>query len=179
MNEKRKGYFSLLQKIFALAHPPVHSLKQEGAIFMEKYDSRMAHRVWNRVWAEPDTESCGHLLMCEAQALADYTKLQRQFPELKQPAEDIAHHIACLRGIKFLKEGLRPAPVTTKPREEPLDTALRRCYAGSLKAAGEYTALSEDPEYGCVYVQLAAAKRRHCRILLEIIGRTDKAYTRK
>lgn len=146
---------------------------------MEKYDSRMAHRVWNRVWAEPETESCGHMMMGEAQALADYTKLQRQFPELKPLAEDIRHHIGCLRGIRFLKDGVRPAPIAAKAREEPADTALRRCYAQSLKAAGEYAALAEDPEYGCIYAQLADTKRLHCRILLEIIGRTDKAYTRK
>jgi len=146
---------------------------------MEKYDSRMAHRVWDRVWAEPETEHCGHLMMCEAQALADYTKLQRLFPEMKPLAQDIGQHIACLRGIKFLKDGLRPAPVSAKAREEPLDTTLRRCYAGSLKAAGEYAALSEDPEYGCVYSQLADAKHRHCRILLELLGRTEKPHNRK
>ena len=146
---------------------------------MEKYDSRMAHRVWSRVWAEPEPENCGHLMMGEAQAFADYTKLQRHFPEMKALAEDIGHHIACLRGIKFLKDGFRPGPVTAKAKEEPLDTALRRCYAGSLKAAGEYTALAEDPEYGCIYAQLADAKRRHCRILLELLGRADKPQPRK
>ena len=114
---------------------------------MEKYDSRMAHRVWERVWAEPETENCGHLMMREAQALADYTKLQRQFPELKQPAQEIRQHIACLRGIKFLKDGQHPAPVSAKGREEPLDTALRRCYALSLKTAGEYDALVQEDTY--------------------------------
>ena len=117
--------------------------------------------------------------MCEAQALADYTKLQRQFPEMKLLAQDIRQHLACLRGIKFLKDGQRPAPVTAKTREEPLDTTLRRCYAGSLKAAGEYAALSEDPEYGCVYTQLADAKRRHCRFLLELLGKADKVSPHK
>ena len=146
---------------------------------MEKYDSRMAHRVWDRVWAEPETESCGHLMMGEAQALADYTKLQRHFPELKPLAEDIRQHMACLRGIRFLKDGLRPAPVTAKAKEEPLAATLRRCYALSIKAAGEYTALAEDPEYGCVYSQLADAKHRHCRILLELLGRTEKPHNRK
>lgn len=146
---------------------------------MEKYDSRMARRVWERVWAEPEGEISGHLMMGEAQTLADYTKLQRRFPEMKPLAEDIRRHIACLRGIRFLKEGSRPDLVSAKAKEEPADTALRRCYAHSLKIAGEYAALAEDPEFGCIYSQLTATKRRHCRILLELLGREDKAYLHK
>lgn len=147
---------------------------------MEKYDPRMAQRVWNRVWAEtePPKGEPGHLMMCEAQALADYTKLQRHFPGLKALAEDIGHHIACLRGMRYLKEGRRPDPIFAKPREELADTALRRCYVQSLKTAGEYASLSGDPEFGCIYAQLADAKRRHCRVLLEVLGRTEKPHTR-
>ena len=148
---------------------------------MEKYDSRMAHRVWSRVWAEaePPKGEPGHLMMCEAQALADYTKLQRQFPETKALAEDIGHHLACLRGIRYLREGRRPEPITAKVRDELADTSLRRCYVQSLKSAGEYASLSDDPEFGCIYTQLADTKRRHCRILLELLGKTDKPYPRK
>lgn len=147
---------------------------------MEKYDPRMAQRVWNRVWAEPEQqrqESGGFLLM-EAQALADYTKQQRQFPEMKELAEDIRRHIACLRGIRYLKEGRRPEPIAVKARDELADTALRRCYVQSLKGAAVYAAQAEDPEYGCIYAQLADTKHRHCRILLEILGRLEKPHTR-
>ena len=148
---------------------------------MEKYDSRMAHRVWSRVWAEPEQplQGPGHLMLCEAQAFADYTKLQKQFPEMKALSADIRHHIACLRGIRYLKDGQRPEPIAVKPREEAVDTTLRRCYAQSLKAAADYTSQAEDEEYGCIFAQLADAKRRHCRILLEILGRTDKPNPHK
>ena len=146
---------------------------------MEKYDSGMARRVWDRVWAEPEAGDRGHMMMREAQALADYTKLQRQIPELKLLTRDTRRHLACLRGIKLLKDGHFPAPVAMKAKEEPLETALRRCYALSLKAAGEYETLSEDPEYGCVYAQLADTKRRHCRLLLELFGREDRVYLHK
>ena len=148
---------------------------------MEKYDPQMAQRVWNRVWTEPEpaAEADGHFMMAEVQALADYTSLLRRFPEIKPLAEDIRHHIACLRGIRFLKDGSRPKPVSGKPRQETEETTLRRCYAQSLKTAAEYAARSEDPEYGCVYAQLAESKRRHCRILLQVIGNADRTYIRK
>ena len=148
---------------------------------MEKYDSRMAQRVWNRVWAEPEQprQGPGALLLLEAQALADYTKLQKHFPEMKTLSEDMRQHIACLRGIRFLKDGHRPEPITIKPREETAETTLRRCYVQSLKAASEYGAQAEDPEYGCIYSQLADTKRRHCRTLLELLGRGDKTNPRK
>ena len=143
---------------------------------MEKYSSQMAQRVWNRVWSEtePPKGEPGHLMMREAQALADYTKLQKTYPEIKALAEDIRQHIACLRGIRYWKEGHRPAPLAMKPHGDPAEAALRRCYVQSLKTAGEYADLSEDPEFGCIYSQLADTKRRHCRILLARIGNMDK-----
>ena len=147
---------------------------------MEKYDSRMAQRVWERVRSEPETEkSWGHLMMAEAQALGNYTVLQGHFPEMKPLTRDIRQHIACLRGIRFLKEGQRCDPVTVKATDEPQETMLRRCYGLSLRLAGEYDALAADPEFGCVCAQLAETKRRHCKALLSILGNAERLSPRK
>ena len=147
---------------------------------MENYDSRMAQRVWERVRSEPERENtCGHMMMAEVRALADYTRLQRLFPEMKALTQDVRQHIACLRGIRFLKEGQRCDPVTVKAADEAPDIALRRCYGLSLRLAGEYSALAEDPEFGCVYAQLSETKRRHCKALLSILGTPDRLSPRK
>ena len=143
---------------------------------MEKYDSQMAKRVWDRVYKEPEQprEAPGHLMMCEAQILADYTRLQRRFPEMKTLAEDTRKSIACLRGIRYLQEGRLPETLPLKQKEDPADIVLRRCYMLSAKTAAELSSRAEDPEYGCIYTQMADIKRRHCRILLELLGTPER-----
>ena len=139
---------------------------------MEKYDSQLAQRVWNRVLAEPETprKEPGHLYMQEARILADYTKLLPRFPAMKPLLADTRRHMNCLRGIRYLKDGARPDPISIKPREETDDITLRRCYGQCVKAAAACRALADDPEYGICFASMAEDHCRHCRSLLELIG---------
>ncbi len=140
---------------------------------MENYDSRMAQRVWNRVWEQPQAsgEGLGSLLLEESQALADYTRLSGKYPELKPLAAECRRSIACLRGLITLTQGRPPAPMPVKPGQEALPALLRRCCHQSLKAVKICEGRASDPEFGCIFTQLAEIRRRHSRVLLELMGK--------
>ncbi len=143
---------------------------------METYDPRVARRVWDRVWAQPeqDREGLGAFILREGQTAADCTKLARRCPEAKSLAEETGKILACLRGLQQLQGGRRPAPISTKNREEPVKTVLQRCIFQCLKAVQIYESRSRDPEFGCIYAQLAQTKEKHCRLLLELLGRLEE-----
>ncbi len=140
---------------------------------MEKYDSRMAHRVWSRVWGEQQesVKPLQQLLLAETQAASDFGRLQRRFPEMKPLWEQTLKNIHCLRGILFITAGTRPAPIPLKAAEEPADILLRKCVGRCLKTAADYDSVANDPEYGCIFTQLAEEKRQLCRRLLELAGK--------
>ncbi len=141
---------------------------------MEHYDSQKARQVWQRVWGEQQevARPLQQLLLAEMQTASDFGRLQRRFPEMKPLLAQSRKSIDCLRGILLLTAGTRPAPSALKAKEEPVDILLRRCIGQCLKAAADYAAHANDPEYGCIFAQLAEQKRQHCRRLLELIGAT-------
>lgn len=147
---------------------------------MERNDHTAEERVWRRVRGEEvsDQPELGlpGLIAGEMSAAAAYEALAGRFTGadaqlLRQMAREERSHEAALRGMQFLISGARPAVKIGPQAQEPVERALRRCYAGEMKSLAAYEARSHDREYGQVFASLAAQEREHCRRVLELLGR--------
>ena len=164
---------------------------------METIDPKKAARVWARVQGElpreqtdatippeapPPEQNLAAISAMIAGELADaaaYLQLSRSFTgkdaaALRQLGEEERAHAACLKGICFLIAGASPNTPIPPVSPAPLEASLRRCYGREIKSLARYEARTADPTFGPVFSDLAAQERRHCRILLEIIGRWVK-----
>ena len=146
---------------------------------METFDSAKAARVWQRVRGEgeePNRQQGLLQLISEEQSdAAQYLALSRRVrgkqTHLLQKMHEEAHaSAAVLRGIYSLLTGAHPASAVLPPHQGNREAVLRRCYVGSVRRLGEYEARSADPEYGCVYAELAAETRERCFRILTLLG---------
>lgn len=152
---------------------------------MSNYDHRMEERVWKRVRSEqqqepearsPASELLG-LIQAEQMAAASYLALARRMgPKegalLQKMAREEQSHARCLRGIYIQITGNRPTVQPPKLGNDPIETALRKSYAGELKSIAAYQSRSTDPEYGQVFASMAKQEREHSRAVLELLGNT-------
>lgn len=146
---------------------------------MERNYNAAEERVWRRVRGEetadqPDLGLPG-LIAGEMTAGAAYQALAGRFTgreaeTLRRMAQEEQSHEAALRGMHFLVAGEHPTVKIGPQAREPLETALRRCYAGEMKSVAAYESRSHDREYGHVFASLAAQEREHCRRVLELLG---------
>lgn len=149
---------------------------------MANYDRSMESRVWKRVRSDQSPEggtSAGELLgliQAEQMAAANYLALARRMGPAGAPLQTIARqeqrHARCLRGIYIQITGTRPAVQPPKPENTPIETALRKSYAGELQSMAAYRARTADPEYGHVFASLAEQETEHSAVLLELLGNT-------
>lgn len=150
---------------------------------MENYNAEMAERVWKRVRGEQDAElpqmGLQGLAAAEWAEAAVYLMLSRQLQGhekamLRQLFEEERSHASCLKGMYLLSTGTPMSLRTPPPVPETPELALRKCYARTLKALKEYESRIEHPEYGHVFRQLAEEERRHCMMILELVGRIKR-----
>ena len=156
---------------------------------MSVYDPQKAARVWQRVQAaqpvhpaedHPNREdNLKELIMNEWEAAATYARLARQLLQkegavLQRLSREEHAHGACLRGMYNLRTGEKCPVHTPRPRQEPTEITLRRCYGLEMRSLKEYEAKSADPEYGHVFARLADQEREHCMALLGVIGSLEK-----
>ena len=150
---------------------------------MKPYDPQMAARVWKRVQAQPeekllpqkDPQQLLGMIAQERTAATGYLALSRRCQGrpsllLRQLFQEEQAHAACLKGIYTLLTGQHPALHQVQPVQEPVTTALRRCYGAQMRSLAQYEQWSSDPEYGQVFARIAAQEREHCRIILELLG---------
>ena len=146
---------------------------------MENYDAEMAARVWKRVRGEADAEpprmGIQGLAAAEWAESAVYLMLSRQLQGrekavLRQLFEEERTHADCLKGMHLLTTGKPLALRTPPPSPETPELALRKCYARTLRALKEYESRQDDPEYGHVFRHLAEEERKHCTVILELVG---------
>lgn len=150
---------------------------------MENYNPEMETRVWKRVRGEaceeqPQTGVQG-LAAAELAESAVYLMLSRQLQGhekamLRQLFEAERNHACCLKGIYLLTTGTPLSLRTPPPVPETPDLALRKCYARTLQALNEYESRRDHPEYGHVFRQLAEDERKHCMMILELVGRIKR-----
>ena len=146
---------------------------------MEKIDEEKARQVWQRVQSTaPGTareQGLGELIAQEWTTAATYLLLSRQLQGrtagiLRTVHQQEMANVACLKGIYTLLTGSRPAIRAVPPAPEAPENALRRCYGQEMQSLARYESRSSDPEFGQVFSRLAAQKREHCRLVLEILG---------
>ena len=148
-----------------------------------EYDRNSEERVWRRVRgeetapAQPDLGLPG-LIAGEMQAGAGYQALAGRFSGreaelLRQMAREERSHEAALRGMHFLVTGEHPAVKIGPQTREPLETALRRCYAGEMRSIAAYESRSHDREYSHVFASMAAQEREHSRQVLALLSTLD------
>ena len=144
---------------------------------MEKIDPQVASRVWQRVRGDGKPEEnvgIQTMVAWEKETEAILLWLSKRLPEkgyaLQQMIADTRRHIACLQGIRQLS-GEKPGVYTTGklPSTDP-SALLRRCYGQCLRVGAKYAQRAEDDQYGCVFSDMARTKRRHCALILEILG---------
>ena len=150
---------------------------------MEQYDGSLADRVWQRVrgesGGEPPKPGLRALAAAEAREAAILRMLSGQIQGqdrtlLRDMAEAEQNHAACLGGIHFFTTGTQPGLRQISVPVEAPETALRKCYGRKLRALREYESRISDPEYGHVFAELARQERRHCAVILEIVGRRKR-----
>lgn len=146
---------------------------------METYDARKAARVWQRVQgAETGKVDAPTLLSMITQEWEDggiYLNLSRQVQGtyraiLYKMFLEEQTHSACLKGIYTLLTGSHPKVRPQTPNREPVRVTLRRCYGREMRALARYEAMGNDPEYGQVFLRLAAQEREHCKTILQLLG---------
>ena len=91
-------------------------------------------------------------------------QLARKLYELEQANR------ACLRGIALLSGAGADSTKPWVPGKGDEKGQLMRCYHRTQHSQAEYMARSLDPEYGCVYRELALRQERQCALLAELLG---------
>ena len=85
-------------------------------------------------------------------------------------AREAAEEVAALRGIHWLSTG---KSLPRKPLPAPGGNArelLRLCYFQCLKAQGEYTARTLEPQFGGIFQSLARQNQARCLALARLLG---------
>ena len=146
---------------------------------MEQMDAAKAARVWQRVQNRENQESPrpenGSLIRTAGELVSYYRVLSRTMPgksgdRLREFSRRQQRSADCLRGICRLS-GIpvppdQPMPVQPQqPRQ-----MLERCCRTERQLVEEYTARSNDPEWGRVYLHLASEAAQRCCALLEVLG---------
>lgn len=146
---------------------------------METYDPQKAARVWQRVQAGTpagtDAQSLLSLIAEEWTDAATYLSLSRRYQggirnTLYRMFQEEQTHTACLKGIYTLITGAHPKVSAVPPSQEPAVVILRRCYGREMRSLAQYEARGNDPEYGQVFLKLAAQEREHCKTILQLLG---------
>lgn len=167
---------------------------------MDPFNKAQTDKVWQRVLnrsggqttgeppgSAPSTDSAAETvpqlmpMLEQAQASAMcYLVLSRRTngrggPLLRRLYEEKQNQADCLAGLYVLLYGKRPAPRPAKPSgQEPLEAALRRCYGAEMHLLASLERAAGIPEYSPVFKRLAQQTWEHCRLILELLGRSGR-----
>ena len=140
---------------------------------MDQLNNATVQRVWKRVQGQGG-DSIGQLLTEEAELAAIYHRLSGQLPQHKKSlfslTEAAQRHRHCLQGILRLSQGKSHQPPSLPPRQETQQGLLCKAYNLLTKTANTCLRLSQEPEYGSVFAQIAKQKQEQSLLLLEILG---------
>ena len=138
--------------------------------------NEMEQRVWQRVMQQPQAETSPlKAIAVEVQeAVGEYRQLlksrvesHRELGRRLLAAEQ--ENLACLRGIHYLQTGepMKLPMVNTIPVD--LRRFVRR-YHSARKLLTEFTARSAEPEWGCVFCEMARRQQMQCDRLCQLVG---------
>lgn len=141
---------------------------------MQKYDSQMAARVWQRVQSGGTQDDLEALIRRVQMDGAVYAQLARQLGgRLKMLSEAKTAQAACLKGIHVMATGRKPEIAPAVPPKVSPQIGLRRCLAGELYTLEQYERLASDGCFSPIFAQLAQEQKKHCKIVAELIGKSD------
>ena len=138
--------------------------------------NEMEQRVWQRVMQQPQAEASPlKAIAVEVQAaVAEYRQLlksrvesHRELGKRLLTAEQ--ENLACLRGLHYLQTGesMKLPMVNAMPVD--LHRFVRR-YHNTRKLLTEFTARSAEPEWGCVFCEMASRQQMQCDRLCQLVG---------
>ena len=135
-------------------------------------------KVWQRVAGQQETRTdlgIRGLIRESGELAAIYRrmgeKLTGQEKHLARKLYEMEQsNRACLRGIALLSGIGADSTKPWVPGKGDGKGQLMRCYHRTQHCQAEYMARSLDPEYGCVYRELALRQERQCALLAELLG---------
>jgi len=144
---------------------------------MTKIDPKLAQRVWQRVQGEASVQEAPQFqtLIYREQELASAcrrlaTALPRKAMFLEKIADAARARAVCLRGMGYLAQGDRAKTAVPAKKTESVESVLRSCCLKCANAITEYDRRGDDPQYGCIFSQMAQEHRAHYRLFLELLG---------
>lgn len=143
---------------------------------METIDPNQAARVWQRVRGNPaEDKSLERLILQTWEDANVYLQLSRRTTGrtgtvLRELHRRKQAQCACLRGIHRMLTGQALGLPRGKSVTEPLEAALRGCYAREMRSLRLWGDRISDPDYGPVFQRMTEEERESCRMLLELIG---------
>ena len=143
-----------------------------------KIDPKLQAQVWQRVQGEQPRPSDQQMALLEAETAAQLQALMAYYPGKRQILQKMLtqcqDHLACLRGVEYLRRGLGQEMPAVKPRLKDEAAVVRKCYVNCLNLANLYEQNRSDPEYGLVYGEMARVKGQQCMQLLMLLGQNRK-----
>jgi hypothetical protein len=143
-----------------------------------KIDPKLQAQVWQRVQGEQPRPSDQQMALLEAETAAQLQALMAYYPGKRQILQKMLtqcqDHLACLRGVEYLRRGLGQEMPAVKPRLKDEAAVVRKCYVNCLNLANLYEQNRSDPEYGVVYGEMARVKGQQCMQLLMLLGQNRK-----
>ena len=143
-----------------------------------KIDPKLQTQVWQRVQGEQPRPSDQQMALLEAETAAQIQALMAYYPGKRQLLQKMLtqcqDHLACLRGVEYLRRGLGQEMPAVKPRLKDEAAVVRKCYVNCLNLANLYEQNRSDPEYGLVYGEMARVKGQQCMQLLMLLGQNRK-----
>lgn len=139
----------------------------------------LEQNVWQRVvgdqrlQAETDLK---HMALDTVEAMSQYSRLLRSHSGkerevLKQLLDNAGEDFACLKGLYRLQNG-SSMKLRTSPTGQSVTTKDLICrYHKTRRAQQEYTARSAEPDWGCVFHDLAQRQEKQCSLLARLLGR--------
>ena len=135
-------------------------------------------KVWQRVAGQQETRTdlgIRGLIRESGELAAIYRrmgeKLTGQEKQLARKLYEMEQsNRACLRGIALLSGIGADSTKPWVPGKGDGKGQLMRCYHRTQHCQAEYMPRSLDPEYGCVYRELALRQERQCALLAELLG---------
>jgi hypothetical protein len=143
-----------------------------------KIDPKLQAQVWQRVQGEQPRPGDQQMALLEAETAAQIQALMAYYPGKRQILQKMLtqcqDHLACLRGVEYLRRGLGQEMPAVKPRLKDEAAVVRKCYVNCLNLANLYEQNRSDPEYGLVYGEMARVKGQQCMQLLMLLGQNRK-----
>ena len=138
--------------------------------------NEMEQRVWQRVMGQPQSENSElkKLAMDSQEGVTLYRQLLKSRVEShrelgRKLLSTEGEILNSLKGLHYLQAGVQMKLPMTGSTSVDVKSLVRR-YHIACRAVAEFTARSAEPEWGCVFLNLAKLQERQCQTLCQLLG---------